>query len=186
MSNRTERDRLVRVPRAVTASKGRSLQSWDHRANGRPLAPKAPRACAPPAAQGGPQSVRAAVRSPAWARSQGREAVVSGNLDTRIGYVTSGETGAFVGATAERSLLAALEAGRPVPAGAPSGLVADEQYSELRPRGAVGTTDATSMAQMSITGSAPASDGDACAPARALTGPLLVKCAAGPMGERTP
>ncbi|WP_225851161.1 hypothetical protein [Streptomyces sp. HPF1205] len=111
---------------------------------------------------------------------------MSGNLDTRIGYFTSGETDAPVGVTAERSLLAALEAGRPAPAGVPSGLVADEQYSELRPRGAVGTTDASSLARMSITGSAPASDHDARALGRALAGPVLVRRATGPMGERTP
>jgi hydroxymethylbilane synthase len=88
--------------------------------------------------------------------------------------------------TAERSLLAALEAGCSAPAGAPAGLVADGQTSELRPRGAVGPADGTTRGQMSITGPVPAPDGTAPAPGRAPAVAMPAMDAAGPMGERTP
>ena len=91
-----------------------------------------------------------------------------------------------VAVTAERSLLAALEAGCSAPVGALADLVADGQTTELRLRGVVGTTDGTTLVQMSITGSVPASDDEARALGRELAVEMLAKGAAGLMGERTP
>jgi hydroxymethylbilane synthase len=68
--------------------------------------------------------------------------------------------------------------------GALADLVADGQVSELRLRGVVGTTDGTSLVQMSITGSTPASREDAAALGRELAAEMLAKGAAGLMGER--
>lgn len=87
--------------------------------------------------------------------------------------------------TAERSLLAALEAGCSAPVGALADLVADGQFTELRLRGVVGTTDGTSLVQMSTTGPVPASDDEARAVGRELAVAMLAKGAAGLMGERT-
>ena len=183
----------------------------------------------------------------AWARShrlQIETVPIRGNVDTRIGYVTSGKLDAVVLAaaglnrigrlaeaselidadavlpapgqgalavecaasnpelaaqlaelddpvtrvavTAERTLLAALEAGCSAPVGALADLVADGQVTELRLRGVVGTTDGTELVQMSITGPVPASDGEARALGRELAAEMLAKGAAGLMGERTP
>jgi hydroxymethylbilane synthase len=183
----------------------------------------------------------------AWARSHGQviETVpIRGNVDTRIGYVTSGNLDAVVLAaaglnrigrlaeatelipadvvlpapgqgalavecaasdqelaaqlaglddpftrvavTAERSLLAALEAGCTAPVGALADLVGDGQTTELRLRGVVGTTDGTALVQMSTTGPVPASDDEARALGRGLAAEMLAKGAAGLMGERTP
>jgi hydroxymethylbilane synthase len=183
----------------------------------------------------------------AWARSHGQviETVpIRGNVDTRIGYVTSGNLDAVVLAaaglnrlgrlaeatelipadvmlpapgqgalavecaasdqelaaqlaglddpftrvavTAERSLLAALEAGCSAPVGALADLVGDGQTTELRLRGVVGTTDGTALVQMSTTGPVPASDDEARALGRELAAEMLAKGAAGLMGERTP
>ncbi|SEO15677.1 hydroxymethylbilane synthase [Actinacidiphila rubida] len=183
----------------------------------------------------------------AWARGhrlQIETVPIRGNVDTRIGYVTSGKLDAVVLAaaglnrigrlaeaselieadavlpapgqgalavecaasrpelaaqlaelddpftrvavTAERSLLAALEAGCSAPVGALADLVADGQITELRLRGVVGTTDGTELVQMSITGPVPASDGEARALGRELAAEMLAKGAAGLMGERTP
>jgi hydroxymethylbilane synthase len=201
----------------------------------------------PPGARVGTGSARRTAQLNAWARSHGRmiETVpIRGNVDTRIGYVTSGKLDAVVLAaaglirigrladaselidaddvlpapgqgalavecavsnpelaaqlaelddpftriavTAERSLLAALEAGCSAPVGALADLVAGEQVTELRLRGVVGTTDGTSLVQMSITGSVPASDDEARALGRDLADEMLAKGAAGLMGERTP
>jgi hydroxymethylbilane synthase len=183
----------------------------------------------------------------AWARSHGQEietVPIRGNVDTRIGYVTSGNLDAVVLAaaglnrigrlaeatelipadvmlpapgqgalavecaasdqelaaqlaglddpftrvavTAERSLLAALEAGCSAPVGALADLVGDGQATELRLRGVVGTTDGTALVQMSTTGPVPASDDEARALGRELAAEMLAKGAAGLMGERTP
>ncbi|MCM2426919.1 hydroxymethylbilane synthase [Streptomyces sp. RKAG337] len=85
---------------------------------------------------------------------------------------------------AERSLLAALEAGCSAPVGALADLVADGQISELRLRGVVGTTDGTQLVQMSITGATPESADDAAVLGRELAAEMLAKGAAGLMGER--
>ncbi|MBV9025153.1 MAG: hydroxymethylbilane synthase [Streptomycetaceae bacterium] len=186
----------------------------------------------------------------AWARALGRHIEVipiRGNIDTRIGYVASGDLDAVVLAaaglrridrldeatellhtevmlpapgqgalavecsaertelaaelaelddpftraavTAERSLLAALEAGCSAPVGAlaePDIGRNDEHGSvtELRLRGVVGTTDGTTLVQMSATGPLPASREEATALGRELAEEMLAKGAAGLMGER--
>lgn len=201
----------------------------------------------PAGARVGTGSPRRMAQLNAWARSQGMEietVPIRGNVDTRIGYVTSGKLDAVVLAaaglnrigrlaeaselintdavlpapgqgalavecaasapelaaqlaelddpvtraavTAERSLLAALEAGCSAPVGALADLVAGGQTSELRLRGVVGTTDGTTLVQMSITGPVPASDDEARALGRELAARMLAKGAAGLMGERTP
>jgi hydroxymethylbilane synthase len=183
-----------------------------------------------------------------WARSMGRaiETVpIRGNVDTRIGYVASGDLDAVVLAaaglnrlgrlgeatqliptdallpapgqgalaiecaahnvvladalaelddpftraavTAERSLLAALEAGCSAPLGAlaePHFQGAAERVTELRLRGVVGTTDGVELVQMSITGPTPATRTEAAALGRELADEMLAKGAAGLMGER--
>ncbi|SFE73966.1 hydroxymethylbilane synthase [Actinacidiphila alni] len=199
----------------------------------------------PDGARIGTGSPRRMAQLNAWARSHHRavETVpIRGNVDTRIGYVTSGTLDAVVLAaaglnrigrlaeaseliaadavlpapgqgalavecaasnqelaaqlaelddpftrvavTAERTLLAALEAGCSAPVGALADLVADGQTTELRLRGVVGTTDGTSLVQMSITGPVPASDEEARALGRELAVEMLAKGAAGLMGER--
>ncbi|MGP3927306.1 MULTISPECIES: hydroxymethylbilane synthase [unclassified Streptomyces] len=182
----------------------------------------------------------------AWARSLGRDietVPIRGNVDTRIGYVRSGELDAVVLAaagltrigrideatqklpvdtvlpapgqgalavecaassadlaarlaelddphtraavTAERSLLAALEAGCSAPVGALADLLADGQVvTEMRLRGAVGTTDGATLVQLSTTGPVPVSHDDALALGRELAAEMLAKGAAGLMGER--
>ena len=58
--------------------------------------------------------------------------------------------------TAERSLLAALEAGCSAPVGALADLLADGQIvNEMRLRGVVGTTDGSTLVQLSTTGPVP-------------------------------
>ncbi|MCP3822124.1 hydroxymethylbilane synthase [Streptomyces sp. A3M-1-3] len=87
--------------------------------------------------------------------------------------------------TAERSLLAALEAGCSAPVGALADLLADGQVvTEMRLRGVVGTTDGSTLVQMSTTGPVPTSHGDALALGRELASEMLAKGAAGLMGER--
>ncbi|GGZ26082.1 hydroxymethylbilane synthase [Streptomyces nitrosporeus] len=87
--------------------------------------------------------------------------------------------------TAERALLAALEAGCSAPVGALADFRADGQtVNELRLRGVVGSTDGASLVQLSITGSAPTSHDDAAALGRELASEMLAKGAAGLMGER--
>ncbi|SHN22013.1 hydroxymethylbilane synthase [Actinacidiphila paucisporea] len=199
----------------------------------------------PSGARIGTGSPRRMAQLNAWARSHGLDVEtvpIRGNVDTRIGYVTSGELDAVVLAaaglnrigriaeateliaadtvlpapgqgalavecaashpelaaqlaglddpftrvavTVERSLLAALEAGCSAPVGALADLVDDGQTTELRLRGVVGTTDGTSLVQMSITGPVPASDDEARALGRELAAEMLAKGAAGLMGER--
>ncbi|MFI9584819.1 hydroxymethylbilane synthase [Streptomyces sp. NPDC052236] len=90
-----------------------------------------------------------------------------------------------VAVTAERSLLAALEAGCTAPVGALADLLADGQVvNGMRLRGAVGTTDGSTLVQLSTTGSVPMSHSDAVALGRELASELLAKGAAGLMGER--
>ncbi|MFI1969354.1 hydroxymethylbilane synthase [Streptomyces cinnamoneus] len=87
--------------------------------------------------------------------------------------------------TAERSLLAALEAGCSAPVGALADLQADGQaVTEMRLRGVVGTTDGSTLVQLSTTGPVPASHQDALALGRELAAEMLAKGAAGLMGER--
>ena len=185
----------------------------------------------------------------AWARSLGVEietVPIRGNIDTRIGYVRSGELdgvvlaaagmtrvgrlaeateliapdvvlpapgqGALavecvahnaqlaaqlaelddlptrVAVTAERTLLAALEAGCSAPVGALADLLVEGQVvTELRLRGVVGTTDGSTLVHLSTTGPVPASDGEESTPqrmGRELADAMLAKGAAGLMGER--
>ncbi|EST30687.1 porphobilinogen deaminase [Streptomyces roseochromogenus subsp. oscitans DS 12.976] len=87
--------------------------------------------------------------------------------------------------TAERSLLAALEAGCSAPVGALADLLADGQIvKEMRLRGVVGTTDGTRMVQLSTTGSVPQTETQALALGRELAAEMLAQGAAGLMGER--
>ncbi|MFE9123558.1 hydroxymethylbilane synthase [Streptomyces sp. NPDC007172] len=87
--------------------------------------------------------------------------------------------------TAERSLLAALEAGCSAPVGALADLLADGQVvHEMRLRGVVGTTDGSSLVQLSTTGPVPTSHDEAMALGRELADEMLAKGAAGLMGER--
>ncbi|MFE3169545.1 hydroxymethylbilane synthase [Streptomyces sp. NPDC059224] len=90
-----------------------------------------------------------------------------------------------VAVTAERSLLAALEAGCSAPVGALADLLADGQTAkEMRLRGVVGTTDGTRMVQMSTTGPVPETIDQATALGRELAIEMLAQGAAGLMGER--
>ncbi|MFE4373818.1 hydroxymethylbilane synthase [Streptomyces sp. NPDC056835] len=200
----------------------------------------------PTGARVGTGSPRRMAQLNAYARNHGRviETVpIRGNIDTRIGYVSSGELDAVVLAaaglhrigridevteflsvdtvlpapgqgalavecaavnvdlaavlaelddpytraavTAERSLLAALEAGCSAPVGALADLLADGQVvNEMRLRGVVGTTDGSTLVQLSTTGPVPTSHGDAIALGRELASEMLAKGAAGLMGER--
>ncbi|MFE0508352.1 hydroxymethylbilane synthase [Streptomyces sp. NPDC058964] len=87
--------------------------------------------------------------------------------------------------TAERSLLAALEAGCSAPVGALADLLADGQIvKEMRLRGVVGTTDGSRTVQLSTTGPVPETHGQAMALGRELATEMLAQGAAGLMGER--
>lgn len=182
----------------------------------------------------------------AYARTHGMEietVPIRGNVDTRIGYVRSGELDAVVLAaaglnrvgridevtdflsvdtvlpapgqgalavecaadnasliaalaelddpftraavTAERSLLAALEAGCSAPVGALADLLADGQtVKEMRLRGVVGTTDGSTLVQLSTTGPVPETHEAALALGGELAAEMLAQGAAGLMGER--
>ncbi|MCX5013268.1 hydroxymethylbilane synthase [Streptomyces sp. NBC_00555] len=88
--------------------------------------------------------------------------------------------------TAERSLLAALEAGCSAPVGAFADLLADGQIvNEMRLRGVVGTLDGSTLVQLSTTGPVPQSYDDAMSLGRELADEMLAKGAAGLMGERS-
>ncbi|MGW8987857.1 hydroxymethylbilane synthase [Streptomyces parvus] len=90
-----------------------------------------------------------------------------------------------VAVTAERALLAALEAGCSAPVGALADVLADGHVvNELRLRGVVGSTDGSSLVQLSTTGPVPTSHDDAAALGRELASEMLAKGAAGLMGER--
>ncbi|MFE9726987.1 hydroxymethylbilane synthase [Streptomyces sp. NPDC005794] len=200
----------------------------------------------PPGARVGTGSPRRMAQLNAYARSHRLEieiVAIRGNVDTRIGFVRSGELDAVVLAaaglsrlgrtdevtgflpvdtvlpapgqgalaiecaessadlaaalaelddpytrvavTAERALLNALEAGCSAPVGALADFLADGQVvNELRLRGVVGSTDGTSLVQLSITGPVPTSHDDAAALGRELASEMLAKGAAGLMGER--
>lgn len=208
------------------------------------------RAAASGKARIGTGSPRRMAQLHAWARSLGLEietVPIRGNIDTRIGYVRSGELDAVVLAaaglhrigrleaeatelispdqvlpapgqgalavecaasnahlaaqlaelddlhtraavTAERTLLAALEAGCSAPVGALADLLVEGQVvTEMRLRGVVGTTDGRTLVQLSTTGPVPASADDATVPermGRELADEMLAKGAAGLMGER--
>ncbi|WP_340559221.1 hydroxymethylbilane synthase [Streptomyces sp. GSL17-111] len=91
--------------------------------------------------------------------------------------------------TAERTLLADLEAGCSAPVGALADPRADgEVVTEMRLRGVVGTFDGSTLVQLSTTGHVPASAGEQTAWAtrlgRELADAMLAKGAAGLMGER--
>jgi hydroxymethylbilane synthase len=99
--------------------------------------------------------------------------------------------------TAERSLLAALEAGCSAPVGALADLPplsaplergdphADGQIvKEMRLRGVVGTPDGETLVQLSTTGPVPETHDQAMALGRELAAEMLAKGAAGLMGER--
>ncbi|MGW5679339.1 hydroxymethylbilane synthase [Streptomyces sp. NPDC003860] len=104
-------------------------------------------------------------------------------LAARLAELDDPETRAAV--TAERSLLAALEAGCSAPVGALADLLGDGQaVTEMRLRGVVGTTDGAELVQLSTTGPVPMSHGDAIALGRELASEMLAKGAAGLMGER--
>lgn len=202
-------------------------------------------AASPRGARIGTGSPRRMAQLNAWARSMGvrvETVPIRGNVDTRIGYVASGDLDAVVLAaaglsrlgrlaeateliscdvvlpapgqgalavecsaddaglagvlaelddpftraavTAERALLAALEAGCSAPVGALADPVVDGQITELRLRGVVGTTDGSSLVQMSITGPTPASRDEAVALGHELATEMLAKGTAGLMGER--
>ncbi|GAA3374005.1 hydroxymethylbilane synthase [Streptomyces sannanensis] len=200
----------------------------------------------PDGARVGTGSPRRMAQLNAYARNHGMriETVpIRGNVDTRIGYVRSGELDAVVLAaaglnrigrisevtdflpvdvvlpapgqgalaiecpsadaeliatlaelddpytraavTAERSLLAALEAGCSAPVGALADLLGDGQdVHEMRLRGVVGTTDGFALVQLSTTGPVPTSYDEAMALGRELAADMLAKGAAGLMGER--
>ncbi|WP_406420481.1 hydroxymethylbilane synthase [Streptomyces sp. NBC_00873] len=200
----------------------------------------------PSGARIGTGSPRRMAQLNAYARSHGLDietVPVRGNVDTRIGFVRSGELDAVVLAaaglsrlgrtgevtdflsvdtvlpapgqgalaiecaatsadlaaalaelddpytraavTAERALLAALEAGCSAPVGALADFLVDGQVvNELRLRGVVGSTDGSSLVQMSTTGPVPTSPDDAAALGRELATEMLAKGAAGLMGER--
>ncbi|GAA4906494.1 hydroxymethylbilane synthase [Streptomyces coeruleoprunus] len=200
----------------------------------------------PAGARVGTGSPRRMAQLNAYARSHGlriETVPIRGNVDTRIGYVRSGELDAVVLAaaglnrigrsdevtdflsvdtvlpapgqgalaiecpaadaalvatlaqlddahtraavTAERSLLAALEAGCSAPVGALADVLPGERdVHEMRLRGVVGTTDGSSLVQLSTTGPVPTSHDDAVALGRELAVEMLAKGAAGLMGER--
>jgi hydroxymethylbilane synthase len=201
----------------------------------------------PRGARVGTGSPRRMAQLNAYARGHGLDietVPIRGNVDTRIGYVRSGELDAVVLAaagmnrigridevtdflsvdtvlpapgqgalaiecaaadaelvaalaelddpftraavTAERSLLAALEAGCSAPVGALADLPhADGQIvKEMRLRGVVGTTDGTALVQLSTTGPVPETHEEAVALGRELAAEMLAQGAAGLMGER--
>jgi hydroxymethylbilane synthase len=113
-------------------------------------------------------------------------AAVNADLAAQLAELDDPFTRAAV--TAERSLLAALEAGCSAPVGALADLRADEQAAtEMRLRGVVGSTDGSVLVQLSTTGHVPASPDDMTAPlnmGRELAAEMLAKGAAGLMGER--
>jgi hydroxymethylbilane synthase len=102
-----------------------------------------------------------------------------------------------VAVTAERSLLAALEAGCSAPVGALADLpplsaplergdpqAARQIFKEMRLRGVVGTTDGSTLVQLSTTGPVPETHEAALALGRELATEMLAQGAAGLMGER--
>ncbi|MEU6444003.1 hydroxymethylbilane synthase [Streptomyces sp. NPDC047046] len=98
--------------------------------------------------------------------------------------------------TAERALLAALEAGCSAPVGAladfPDGTQDQaaqphdmaRQTTEMRLRGVVGSTDGAALVQLTTTGHVPSTQAEAEALGAELAAEMLAKGAAGLMGER--
>ncbi|MFJ2305612.1 hydroxymethylbilane synthase [Streptomyces sp. NPDC087787] len=87
--------------------------------------------------------------------------------------------------TAERSLLAALEAGCSAPVGALADMLGDGQIvKEMRLRGVVGRPDGSALVQLSTTGPVPQTHEQAMALGRELATEMLAQGAAGLMGER--
>jgi hydroxymethylbilane synthase len=87
--------------------------------------------------------------------------------------------------TAERSLLATLEAGCSAPVGALADLSGDERnVKEMRLRGVVGRPDGSALVQLSTTGPVPQTHEQAMALGRELATEMLAQGAAGLMGER--
>ncbi|MET7900491.1 hydroxymethylbilane synthase [Streptomyces sp. NPDC005336] len=110
-------------------------------------------------------------------------AASNADLASRLAELDDPYTRAAV--TAERSLLAALEAGCSAPVGALADLLGDGQVvTEMRLRGVVGTTDGSTLVQLSTTGPVPASPAQAADLGRELAAEMLAKGAAGLMGER--
>ncbi|MFF4263873.1 hydroxymethylbilane synthase [Streptomyces virginiae] len=106
------------------------------------------------------------------------------DLIAALGQLDDPHTRAAV--TAERSLLATLEAGCSAPVGAFADLLADgEIVNEMRLRGVVGTLDGSTLVQLSTTGPVPQSYDEAMALGRELADEMLAKGAAGLMGERS-
>ncbi|AZM89667.1 MULTISPECIES: hydroxymethylbilane synthase [Streptomyces] len=106
------------------------------------------------------------------------------DLISALGRLDDPHTRAAV--TAERALLAALEAGCSAPVGALADLLADGQIvNEMRLRGVVGTLDGSTLVQLSTTGPVPQSYDEAMALGRELADEMLAKGAAGLMGERS-
>ncbi|MFF9755315.1 hydroxymethylbilane synthase [Streptomyces sp. NPDC014344] len=102
-----------------------------------------------------------------------------------------------VAVTAERSLLAALEAGCSAPVGALADLpplsaplergdsrTDGQTVKEMRLRGVVGSTDGSTLVQLSTTGPVPETHEAAMALGRELATEMLAQGAAGLMGER--
>ncbi|MEU2156814.1 hydroxymethylbilane synthase [Streptomyces sp. NPDC019396] len=121
------------------------------------------------------------------APGQGALAVecLTGNSDLIAALAGLDDPHTRVAVTAERSLLAALEAGCSAPVGALADLPADAaDVHELRLRGVVGTTDGSTLVQLSTTGPVPTSHDAAVALGRELADEMLAKGAAGLMGER--
>ncbi|MFJ1599682.1 hydroxymethylbilane synthase [Streptomyces sp. NPDC088261] len=121
------------------------------------------------------------------APGQGALAVECAAVNVDLAAVLAGldDPHTRIAVTAERSLLAALEAGCSAPVGALADLLAEEQVvNEMRLRGVVGTTDGSTLVQLSTTGPVPTSHGDAIALGRELASDMLAKGAAGLMGER--
>ncbi|MFE0099383.1 hydroxymethylbilane synthase [Streptomyces sp. NPDC059009] len=110
-------------------------------------------------------------------------AAVNASLAAALAELDDPYTRAAV--TAERSLLAALEAGCSAPVGALADLLADGQIvKEMRLRGVVGSTDGATLVQLSTTGPVPETENEASALGRELAADMLAKGAAGLMGER--
>ncbi|WP_405980159.1 hydroxymethylbilane synthase [Streptomyces sp. NBC_00158] len=106
------------------------------------------------------------------------------DLISALGRLDDPHTRAAV--TAERALLAALEAGCSAPVGALADLLVDGQIvNEMRLRGVVGTLDGSTLVQLSTTGPVPQSYDEAMALGRELADEMLAKGAAGLMGERS-
>ncbi|MEU6818323.1 hydroxymethylbilane synthase [Streptomyces sp. NPDC046860] len=110
-------------------------------------------------------------------------AAFDADLVAALGELDDPHTRAAV--TAERSLLAALEAGCSAPVGALADLLTDGPViKEMRLRGVVGTTDGSRTVQQSTTGSVPLTHDGAMALGRELATEMLAQGAAGLMGER--